>query len=63
MKKQYKLKTPKVVENTVIKTYQNIENSVVGTYKKIENKFVDTFLEEANNPEEAEKRQQSAFSV
>lgn len=56
MKKQYKLKTPKVIEDTVIKTYENIENSVIDTYKKIENKFVDTFLEEAKNTEEAGKQ-------
>lgn len=42
---EYKLKTPKVVENTVIKAYKGIENGVVGAYKKIEDKFVESFLE------------------
>ncbi|MFV0400344.1 MAG: hypothetical protein ACK5LX_06945 [Oscillospiraceae bacterium] len=41
----YKLKTPKAVENTVVKAYKGIENGVVGAYKKIEDKFVETFLE------------------
>lgn len=42
---QYKLKTPKAVENTVVKAYRRIQDRVVGAYKKIEAKFVDTFLE------------------
>ena len=41
----YKLKTPKTVENAVVGAYQKIENTVVGTYQKIEDKFVQTFLE------------------
>ena len=41
----YKLKTPKAVENAVVDAYQKIENTVVGTYQKIEDKFVQTFLE------------------
>lgn len=45
-KKQYQLKKPKWVENTMVKPYKKIEDSVTTTYKKIEEKFVDTFLEE-----------------
>lgn len=41
----YKLKTPKLVEKTVVGAYKKIETGVVGAYKKIEDKFVDTFLE------------------
>lgn len=48
----YKLKTPKNIENTVVGTYKKIEESVVGTYKKIEEKFVDTFLEKVSEDEE-----------
>lgn len=48
----YKLKTPKAVEKTVVGAYKAIENGVVGTYKKIEDKFVDTFLEKTEPPEE-----------
>lgn len=42
---QYKLKTPKFVEDHVVGTYHKIEDGVVGAYKKIETKFVETFLE------------------
>lgn len=48
---EYKLKTPKVIEESVVGTYKKIEEGVVGTYKKIEGKFVDTFLEKVE-PEE-----------
>jgi len=46
----YKLKTPKAIENTVIKAYKSIENGVVGAYKKVECKFIDTFLERVEQP-------------
>lgn len=42
---QYKLKTPKGMEETVVGAYKKIESGVVGAYKKIEGRFVDTFLE------------------
>ncbi len=56
---QYKLKTPKGIEDAVVGTYKAIEDTVVGGYKKIETgavsgykkiekKFVDTFLEEGD---------------
>lgn len=47
---EYKLKTPKMIEDAVVGTYKKIENGVVGTYKKIEDKFVHTFLEKAEPP-------------
>lgn len=47
---EYKLKTPKKVEEAVVGTYQKIEHGVVGAYKKIEHKFVDTFLEQVEPP-------------
>lgn len=47
---EYKLKTPKKVEETVVGSYKKIERCVVGTYKKIEDKFVDTFLERGEPP-------------
>ena len=50
---EYKLKTPKFIENTVVKAYKGIENSVLRTYKKIEDKFVDTFLEKVEQPNDA----------
>lgn len=57
---EYKLKTPKGVEETVVGAYKKIEDAVVGTYKKIEDgavsgykkvekKFVDAFLEKVND--------------
>lgn len=46
---EYRLKTPKAIENTVVKAYRSIEKGVVGTYKKIEDKFVDTFLEKVED--------------
>lgn len=60
---QYKLKTPKAAEKTVVGiykkiqdivvgTYKKIEDSVVGAYKKVEEKFVNTFLEKASDKEE-----------
>ena len=51
----YKLKVPKVIENTVVNGYKAIEQGVVGTYKKIEKNFVDTFLEEI--PDESAENQ------
>lgn len=56
---QYKLKTPKTIENAVVGTYKKIETGVVGAYKKIENKFVDTFLEKADKPESGEEKTQT----
>lgn len=47
---EYKLKTPKKIEETVVGSYKKMESSVVGAYKKIENKFVDAFLEKAADP-------------
>ena len=47
---EYKLKTPKKVEDAVVGTYKKIENGVVGAYKKIEGKFVDAFLEKVEPP-------------
>lgn len=41
----YKLKTPKMIENAVVGAYQKIERGVVGAYKKAENTFVAAFLE------------------
>lgn len=60
---EYKLKTPKGVEktvvgvhkkieDTVVGTYKKIEESIVGAYKKVEEKFVDTFLEKVSDKEE-----------
>lgn len=49
---EYKLKTPKVIEDTVVGTYKKIEDGVVGAYKKVEEKFVDTFLEKVSDKEE-----------
>lgn len=57
---EYKLKTPKGVEDTVVGAYKKIEDAVVGTYKKIEDgavsgyksvekKFVDAFLEKVDD--------------
>lgn len=51
---QYKLKTPKFIENTVVRAYKAVERGAVGTYKKIENAFVSTFLEKAENPSTGE---------
>ena len=51
---QYKLKTPKAIERTVVKAYKAIERGVVGTYKKIENAFVSTFLETTDHASETE---------
>ena len=59
----YKLRTPKKVEDTVVGTYKKIEEGVVGGYKKIEegvvggykkieNKFVETLLEEKAKSED-----------
>ena len=56
----YKLKTNKKVEesvvgiykkieDTVVNSYKSIENGAVNTYKKIEDKFVETFLEKTND--------------
>ncbi len=47
----YRLKTPKFIEKSVVQAYQKIEDGVVGTYKKIEDKFVETFLEKVEAPE------------
>lgn len=49
MMTSYKVKTPKLVGNTVVKAYKGIENGVVTAYKKIENAFVDTFLEDSRS--------------
>lgn len=49
---EYKLKTPKLVEKTVVGTYKKIESGVTGAYQKIEDKFVETFLEQVKKPEE-----------
>lgn len=43
---EYKLKTPKAIEKTVVGAYKKIESGVTETYKKIEDAFVHTFLEE-----------------
>ena len=51
---QYKFKTPKGIENTVVRAYKAIESGVVGTYKKIENAFVSAFLEKAEKPSDTE---------
>ena len=67
--KEYKLKTPKRVEETVVGAYKAIENGAVGaykkietaavdTYKKVEKKFVDTFLEEVP-AQESEKNSET----
>lgn len=48
---EYKLKTPKAIENTVVKAYHKVENGVVGAYKKIEGRFVDAFLERTDTDE------------
>lgn len=47
---EYKLKTPKLIENTVMGAYKKTEKALVGTYQKIEDKFVKTFLEKTNEP-------------
>ncbi len=58
----YRLKTPKFVEKSVVETYQKIEDGVVGAYqkiedgvvgayKKIEDKFAESFLEKVEAPE------------
>ena len=60
---EYKLKTPKKVEDAVMGGYQKVEKTVVGAYKKIEDtvvgayqrveqKFVDTFLEKTDGAQE-----------
>ena len=54
---EYKLKTPKAIENTVVGAYKAIENGVVGTYKKIEGKFVDAFLERVEEPAEPQNKE------
>lgn len=62
----FKLKTPKGVEETVVGAYQKVEDTVVGAYKKIEagavgsyqkieQKFTETFLEPV---EAAEQKQE-----
>ena len=50
---EYKMKTPKIVEDTVVKAYKGIENGVVSAYKKIEDKFVDTFIEKVEQSDDA----------
>ncbi|MGN0520427.1 MAG: hypothetical protein ACI4LB_06765, partial [Candidatus Fimenecus sp.] len=55
--KEYKLKTPKRVEETVVGAYKKIETAAVDTYKKVEKKFVDTFLEEVPASEEGKNTQ------
>lgn len=49
---EYKLKTPKGVEKTVVGTYKKIEGAVTGAYKSIEDKFVDTFLEKTGTSDD-----------
>lgn len=49
---EYRLKTPKQLEQKVVGAYKRIEDAVVDSYKKVENKFVDTFLEKVEQPEE-----------
>lgn len=62
---QYKLKTPKAVEEAVVGTYQKIEDAVVGAYrkiedgavsgyKKVEETFVDAFLEKVEDTTSSE---------
>ena len=62
---EYKLKTPKKledavvgtykkIENTVVGAYQKVEDSTVGGYKKIEKAFVDTFLEKKDGSEQTD---------
>lgn len=49
---EYRLKTPKQLEQKVVGAYKKIEGAVVESYKKVEDRFVDTFLERVEKPEE-----------
>lgn len=49
---EYRLKTPKQLEQKVVGTYKKIEGTVVDSYKRLENRFVDTFLEKVEESED-----------
>lgn len=47
---EYKLKSPKAMEQVIMGAHKKIEGAVLGTYEKIEKKFVDAFLEKIETP-------------
>ena len=58
----YKLKTPKQVEDTVTGAYKAIEEAVVGTYQKIEDTVVGAYEKVEEGAVEGYKRVERKFT-
>ena len=58
----YKLKTPKQVEDTVTGAYKAIEEAVVGTYQKIEDTVVGAYEKVEEGVVEGYKRVEREFT-
>lgn len=58
----YKLKTPKQVEDTVTGAYKAIEEAVVGTYQKIEDTVVGAYEKVEERAMEGYKRVERKFT-
>ena len=58
----YKLKTPKQVEDTVTGAYKAIEEAVVGTYQKIEDTVVGAYEKVEEGVVEGYKRVERKFT-
>ena len=58
---EYKLKTPKKLEDAVVGTYKKIEDTVVGTYQKVENTVVGAYQKVEDSTVGGYKKIEKAF--